>query len=155
MKPVASFRTMLQQAPVKLAKISSAASERRPNPDAWSPRQELGHLLDSAIMNHQRVLRVLSENNPTLSGYDADFCVAAHDYHSQEWEELISTWQALNRHFLWSIERIPDDQWQRPYIYDGKNVTLEFLVTDYIQHAIRHLQHIGVQVGDAGERAIA
>ena len=102
-------------------------------------------------MNHQRLLRVLAEDNPTLPPYDGELCVAAHDYHACEWEELISTWQALNRHFLWAIERITDEQWRRPCVFEEKTVTLEFLVTDYVQHALHHLKHIGVQVGDAGE----
>ena len=142
---------MLQQVPVRLAEVSAVASERRSAPDAWSARQELGHLLDSAIMNHQRLLRVLAEDNPTLAAYDGEFCVATHNYHAQEWEELISTWLALNRHFLWAIEQITDEQWGRPCISEGKSITLEFLVSDYIQHAVHHLEHMGIEVRDLGE----
>ncbi|MGZ4787675.1 MAG: DinB family protein [Terriglobales bacterium] len=139
---------MLEQIPPRLAKISTEASTHVSAPDGWSARQELGHLLDSAIMNHQRLLRVLAEENPTLPGYDGVFCVAAHDYHARDWQELIAAWQTLNAHFLWAIERIGGDQWQRSCVSEGKSVTLEFLVSDYVHHSVHHLQHMGANVSD-------
>jgi hypothetical protein len=151
MKVISSFRTMLQEIPPRLANLPSDAVSRRKSPADWSPKQELGHLLDSAIMNHQRLLRVLAKNNPTLPPYDGVFCVEAHDYHARSWPELIATWKTLNQHFLWLIERVTYDQWTRPCLSEGKAVTLEFLVGDYIQHALHHLQHIGVAIGDLGD----
>ena len=146
MQPVASFRTMLQEVPPRLAKLSPEAVVRRAGPDNWSAKQELGHLLDSAIMNHQRLLRVLAEESPTLPSYDGVFCVQAHDYHGRDWNDLIATWEQLNRHFLWAIERVDDSAWKRPCVSEGKSVTLGFLVTDYIDHAMHHLQHMGITV---------
>ena len=151
MQVTTSFRIMLQEVPPRLARISSEAAGHRSKPDSWSAKQELGHLLDSAIMNHQRLLRVLSEENPTLSDYDGVFCETAHNYHARSWQELIETWRALNSHFLWAIERVPDAAWQRPCVFDGKPVTLEFFVNDYIHHALHHLQHMGISVADPSQ----
>lgn len=151
MEVVTSFRIMLREAPLRLAKISSEAAGLRPTADGWSPKQELGHLLDSAIMNHQRLLRVLTEDNPTLADYDGVFCEAAHHYQARNWQELIETWRTLNAHFLWAIEGAAESAWQRPCVFDGKPVTLEFLVSDYIRHAQHHLQHIGVSIADLGQ----
>jgi DinB superfamily len=151
MEVVTSFRIMLQEMPPRLARISSEVAGRRADSDSWSPKQELGHLLDSALMNHQRLLRVLTESEPTLPGYDGVFCEAAHHYQARSWQELIETWRALNSHFLWAIERVPDSAWQRPCVSEGKSVTLEFLVNDYIRHALHHLKHMGISVADLGE----
>ena len=148
MQAVNSFRIMLQETPPRLAKISSEAAGHRPDSKSWSPKQELGHLLDSGIMNHQRLLRVLKEDNPTLPGYDADFCEAAHHYQSRTWQELIEACRTLNAHFLWAVEGVGDADWQRPCVFDGKPATLEFLVTDYIRHAQHHLEHIRDSAGD-------
>ena len=38
----------------------------RTGPDSWSPRQELGHLIDSAANNHIRFVRAATE--PEFSG---------------------------------------------------------------------------------------
>ncbi|HUN90268.1 MAG TPA: DinB family protein [Terriglobales bacterium] len=148
MQVVSSFRIMLQEAPPRLAKISSETAGLHSKPDSWSPKQELGHLLDSAIMNHQRLLRVLREDNPTLPDYDGDFCAAAHQYQARTWQELIETWRTLNSHFLWAIEGVSDAGWQRPCVFGGKPVTLEFLVSDYIRHAQHHLRHAGISAAD-------
>jgi len=85
MQAVTTLRSIVHEAPARLAKLSDDAISRRPTPEKWSPKQELGHLLDSAIMNHVRLMRVLTEDNPTLSGYDGESCVTAHDYHSRSW----------------------------------------------------------------------
>jgi len=146
MNPVLSFRRMLEQVPAGLAKLPPDVVSSRPAPDAWSPKQELGHLLDSAIMNHQRLLRTLAEENPVLPGYDGPLCVAAHNYHYRDWRDLIATWLTLNMHFLWAVERVSDSGWLRRCTVDGKPITLEFLVTDYIDHALQHLRHMGVVV---------
>ena len=148
MEVVNSFRIMLQETPPRLAKVSSEAAGQHPNPASWSPKQELGHLLDSALMNQHRLLRVLTEDNPTLPGYDGDFCEAAHHYQGRNWQELIETWRPLTAHFLWAIEGVSDAAWQRPCVFYDKPVTLEFLVTDYIRHAQHHLGHIGILAGD-------
>ena len=137
---------MLKSIPPALSQIAADRVESRSGADDWSPKQELGHLLDSAIMNHQRLLRVLAEETPTLPGYDGPFCVAAHDYNSRDWNELIATWNTLNTHFLWAIERVSAEEWKRVCTSEGKSVTLEFLVADYIEHALHHLRHIGVDI---------
>ena len=36
----------------------------------WSPKEELGHLLDSAANNHQRIVRALLEDQPAMPGYE-------------------------------------------------------------------------------------
>ena len=146
---------MLQELPARLAKLSADAVGRRSSPDAWSSKQELGHLLDSAIMNHVRFLRVLTESNPTLPGYDGEFCVVAHDYQSHEWQDLVRTWHSLNAHFLMAAERVSGNDWQRPCVFDGKPVTLEFMFTDYVHHALHHLEHIGVDVKDFSRHSSA
>src|SRR3954447_5952941 len=148
MPPVASFRSMLQHIPQRLHKLTDSDASRRPSGDAWSPKQELGHLLDSAIVNHNRFLRMLTEGNPTLPGYDGPQFVEMHKYDERNWQQLISTWETLNTHFLMALETAPSESWQRQGIVDGNQVTLDFLVTDYIGHALHHLQHIGVDVKD-------
>ncbi|MGH9504354.1 MAG: DinB family protein [Terriglobales bacterium] len=82
-------------------------------PSEWSPKQELGHLLDSAANNHQQIVRAQLEDQPALPGYDGERWVELHDYQGRDWNELISLWKALNTQLLAAARAVPDSAWSR------------------------------------------
>jgi hypothetical protein len=155
MEAARTLHAMIETLPLRLGKVSEEAAARRVNADSWSAKQELGHLLDSAIMNHVRFLRVLSETNPTLWAYDGEFCAKAHAYHERDWAQLIATWTRLNAHFLMAADEVSAESWKRPCVFDGKPATLEFMFTDYVEHALHHLEHIGIDIVDLKTRSAA
>jgi hypothetical protein len=144
MQAIVAFQSMLEKIPLQLATLSNTSY--RATADDWSAKQELGHLLDSAVVNHGRLMRTLTEDNPVLPGYDGVLWVNAHDYQERDWFDLITTWTRLNLHFLMAVKNVEAGSWKRPCVIDGKPATLEFLFTDYVQHALHHLQHIGIDV---------
>jgi hypothetical protein len=146
---------MIEAVPLRLNRLSEEAAGRRSGTDSWSAKEELGHLLDSAIMNHVRFVRVLTETNPTLPGYDGEACVGAHDYQARDWPELIATWSRLNSHFLMAADGVSVEGWKRPCVFDGKAATLEFMFTDYVEHALHHLEHVGIDIDDFKTRSAA
>ena len=145
MNAIDVFKSMIERVPADLRSIPCDQAKPKRN-GGWSAAQELGHLLDSAIMNHTRVIRVLTEIAPELPSYDGDFCVAAHAYAERDWDELIIVWEKLNRHFLMAVDHLPEESWQRTCFSEGKQVRLELLFADYVSHALHHLQHIGIDV---------
>ncbi len=157
---ISQLRQLLDRVPPALRSISDEQAASGSGPDKWSAKQELGHLLDSAVVNHYRWVRVLSEDNPTLPGYDGPNWVTLHDYQHRNWADLIDTWQRLNEHMLMLADGISASGWERSAIFDGKPATLEFMLDDYVHHAADHLVHFsGLSRADLGmygaERAIA
>src|SRR5664279_5414868 len=141
--------TLLDRLPARLKALPSEKAERKPSPDAWSPKQELGHLLDSAANNHQRIVRGQLEDSPAMPGYDGEKWVALHAYQKRDWHELIETWEALNRQLLAAAEAVPDSAWSRNLtVGDSVPLTLQFVFEDYIHHMKEHLRHMKVQVDD-------
>lgn len=51
------FRRLVERSAEALLEISEADSARRPSPGKWSPKEIVGHLIDSASNNHQRFVR--------------------------------------------------------------------------------------------------
>jgi uncharacterized damage-inducible protein DinB len=157
---LSQLRQLLDRVPPALRSISDEQAASGSGSDKWSAKQELGHLLDSAVVNHYRWMRVLSEDNPTLPGYDGPLWVGAHNYQGRSWPDLIDIWQRLNQHMLMLADGVDADDWQRPAIFDGKPSTLELMLDDYVHHATDHLVHFsGLTKADLGadeaERAIA
>jgi hypothetical protein len=70
MPALAWLREVLQKVPERLGRLSEEAVASKPTPSTWSPKEELGHLLDSAANNHQRIVRAQLEDSPAMPGYE-------------------------------------------------------------------------------------
>jgi len=141
----------------RFASVISAGTERlksvddldsRATMDAWSKREELGHLIDSAINNYGRLIRAQREQDPQLPGYEQDAWVERQGYEERDWRELITLWSALNAHMLHASRRVPASAYGRKCKIGGTEMTLEFVIEDYIDHMVHHLGHIGVAVNE-------
>src|SRR5271166_1270997 len=149
MQALTLLRDLLQSVPGRLEKLSQETVAGKPTQSTWSPKEELGHLLDSAANNHQRIVRAQLENNPAMPGYEQNRWVAVHAYEGRDWGELIDLWQALNRQLLVAAEAVPDSAWSRTLTVAGSEpLTLKFVFEDYLMHMLHHLQHIGIKVDD-------
>jgi hypothetical protein len=91
----------------------------------WSPKEILGHLIDSAYNNLQQFVRCTYESGFTLV-YAQDKWVAAQNYRDADINELLSLWQLINNY--------PPDRWQAVC----NDYTVEFLANDYNQHMSHH-----------------
>ncbi len=92
MQGLTLLQTILERLPARLNALPSAQVERKPSPDAWSPKEEFGHLLDSAANNHQRIVRAQLEDKPAMPGYDGERWVVLHRYQQRDWQSLIQLW---------------------------------------------------------------
>jgi hypothetical protein len=109
----------------------------------WSPKEELGHLIDSAANNHQRFVRAALDGSMEGPGYEQNAWVELHGYANLPWTMLIDFWERYNRLLAVVIGRIPADRLGAPCIIGGKApVTLGFVIEDYILHLQHHLDHI-------------
>jgi len=148
------LRDLVQRVPGRLQGLSKDTVESKPTPSTWSPKEELGHLLDSAANNHQRIVRAQFEDNPAMPGYEQNRWVAVHAYQRRDWKELIDLWQALNRQLLAAAEAVPDSAWSRTLTIAGSEpLTLQFVFDDYVDHMLHHLQHLGIEVHDIKSKA--
>lgn len=146
---LAQLRYALIAVPGRLAAISLERAAAKPAPDAWSPKEELGHLIDSADNNHQRIVRAQLENNLALPDYDGDRWVELHGYHNREWTDLIALWRSGNTLLLSAAEAAPESAWLHTLTVGGSEpMTLSFIFDDYIAHMAVHLRHIGIEVDD-------
>jgi hypothetical protein len=134
-----------------LQAVSEAASLIRPNGDgSWSPKEELGHLIDSASNNHQRFVRAALEPEYRGPGYAQNAWVALHGYQETPWQTLVSLWYSYNEMLARLVANIPEDKLSTPcYIgaASGREparepVTLGFVIEDYVLHMRHHLDHL-------------
>ena len=148
------FRQTVEGCTERLLSISAPASETRPAPGKWSPREVIGHLIDSAANNHQRFVRAQFSDELEFHGYEQAEWVGVQAYNHENWEQLIQLWKLYNLHLLHLIDRIPTEQltkqrhkhnlhqiaWQPLPV--NEPVTLEYFIRDYLGHLKHHLRQI-------------
>jgi hypothetical protein len=121
-----------------------------PNPDkrdtieeGWSIREIIGHLLDSASNNHQRLSRYQAGGNLAFPGYDQIQSVQRAHYNSFDFQTLLLLWFNYNKLFLHMVNHIPSQELTSTLtIGDRPTLTLAALVEDYFAHMEVHQQQI-------------
>ena len=137
------FRSTLERATGRLARVGEAESMVPVAPGTWSRKQILGHLIDSAANNHQWFVRAQLESPLEFPGYAQDLWVSMQNYQEENWGYLVACWAGYNRHLLHVIAQIPADKLANTVAVGGSEpVTLEFLIRDYVQHLEHHLAQI-------------
>lgn len=134
-------RTVATELP-NLLRMTEEEAARKPQPDKWSPKEELGHLLDSAVNNQVRFVRGATEDGFVGPGYAQDAWVHLQGYQEIEWETLVVRWKQHNLMMARLIGRIPPERLSTECTVAGHRVTLAFLIEDYIFHIQHHLDHI-------------
>jgi hypothetical protein len=135
-----------------LAELTRSSEERATRPRSagkWSPKEILGHLIDSAANNHQRFVR--GQEGPTLRlpGYQQEHWVASQRYRERRWSELVQLWGAYNRHLAHVIAAIPEERRDTPcHIGDSPPMTLAQVALDYVGHIQHHLRQIFAEPGE-------
>jgi hypothetical protein len=148
------FRQTVEDAAARLLLLSPVASQTAPAPGKWSPREVIGHLIDSASNNHQRFVRGQFTNDLEFHGYEQAEWVGAQGYNDESWEQLVQLWKLYNLHLLHLVKRIPHQAltkqrrkhnlhqiaWQP--VSAEEPATLEYFIRDYLAHLKHHLRQI-------------
>lgn len=121
---------------------------------AWSRKQILGHLIDSAQVNLQRFIEAQVKDSIVFEGYAHQQWVELQGYQDQDWEELVTLWTSLNLHLCNVVDRIPDavleklhsehrfDQMAYRPVPKDQPSTLGYIIEDYFAHLRYHLDQI-------------
>src|ERR1700754_3890315 len=89
-----------------LVTISEAEASVPEREGKWSAKQVIGHLIDSAVNNLGRIVRLQIEAGQSLAGYEQMAWVSLQHYAEREWAQVLALWFALNEHVAWTIRHI-------------------------------------------------
>lgn len=126
-----------------LLSLSDREASLKSAPDAWSKKEILGHLLDSAANNHHRFVRAQQVETLAFPHYEQEHWVSSQGYGERPWAELVDLWRLYNRHLAHVISRIPEERRSAVCVIGpDQPVTLGYLIEDYVVHLRHHLQEI-------------
>ena len=109
----------------------------------WCPKEELGHLIDSATNNHVRFVCGAVQPEYRGTSYAQEEWVRMHGYHDMQWETIVSFWFQYNQLLARLVANIPQDRLAtKCLIATGPEVRLGFVIEDYIMHMKHHIDQI-------------
>lgn len=137
-----------------LREISAMTFNEKPSPEKWSKKELLGHLIDSAYNNHQRILRAESQKNLVFIGYDQDEWVKRNNYQQRDRDEVLKLWEGVNYHLGMLISGLNKDLLEEKTsahnfdeicfnsLESGTLTSLSYLIEDYLNHLEYHLEQL-------------
>lgn len=147
------FEETIRTAAARLQQITDEESAKSAGGE-WSPKQILGHLIDSAANNHLRFVRGQFTDHLEFPGYEQEEWVSAQKYNDESWPAVIELWRAYNMHLLHVAAVIPQhiltqqrdkhslDRIAFKTVERSTPTTLEYLIRDYLDHLKHHLEQI-------------
>ena len=148
------FRETLATASPQLLLISEIQSVVPITEDKWSPKEVIGHLIDSAANNHQRFVRAQFTDELVFAGYEQNEWLRVQHYIGEPWENLVQLWKLYNQHILHLMSFVPIEtrtklrhrhnlhQIASDTIRENEPVTLDYFMRDYVDHMKKHLRQI-------------
>jgi DinB family protein len=149
---LADFRHTVDSAAARLLALSPAQASARPAPDKWSPKEIIGHLIDSASNNHGRFVRAQLHDDLIFAGYEQDGWVRVQGYQDRPWADLVLLWQAFNHHLAHVMASTDAGALVRPRarhnldalawrpVDSAQPATLDYFMRDYVDHLKHHLR---------------
>lgn len=144
----------------RLRAMSDADARRPRAPGTWSPKEIIGHLIDSASNNHRRFIQAQLRDELVFEGYEQADWVAAQHYRDAPWRDLVALWSSFNLHLARVIASVPEPIADRPRSPHNLHqvawetppadapATLAFFMRDYVNHLNHHLRQIDVTLAD-------
>ncbi len=140
----ASLQQLIERELPHLGALPESVTDVRPAGDeTWSPREEMGHLIDSAANNHIRFARAMMEPEFRGPPYAQNDWVSVHRYQEMPWLKIVDFWFHYNRFLLNLLAAVPEEKLlTKCYVGSGEGVTLQFLIEDYVLHMQHHIDHL-------------
>ncbi|MDP2361116.1 MAG: GNAT family N-acetyltransferase [bacterium] len=152
------YRTLIEDARRLVEAAAHRLRESGPEDGAvssgWTAAQVLGHLWDSAQVNHLRLLRGMAGDDLIFPGYDQDAWVGVQDPATLPWELLVEGWRADNLrllHLAGRLEPVLRTRLHPRHSLDRIGwqphpahlpASLEHLIRDYLGHLRHHLRRL-------------
>ena len=140
-----------------LETLSEKVISTRFNHQNRSIKMLVGHMIDSASNNHQRMVRLQyaprvghcvpngERGMLVFPDYtqDNDLWISLQDYQHEDWNTLLQLWKYANLHIIQVIQSVDESKLDNYWLdYEGNQVTLDAMIRGYLSHLQLHVGHI-------------
>lgn len=150
----ANLTRIIQELRPRLKAILEESASQKPQPNKWSKKEILGHLIDSATNNHRRFIIANFKDDLVFEGYKQDGWVVIQKYQHRNWDDLVDFWAQYNLHIAQVIDDIPPEIKSRTFsnhsfdqmawqtVPKSDPSSLDYFIKDYVGHLEHHIRQI-------------
>lgn len=154
MKHTYILKNIIEDNYIELNQLSSGQFSDKPKDDKWSSKEIIGHLIDSAINNHRRLILSKEGVDSIYEGYDQVQWVQKNNYQNRSKKDLLDLWRLMNLQLADVIDTLDVDivshrvvkkasePVDESIVNNEKPFNLKYLIEDYIFHLEHHLGQI-------------
>lgn len=144
LQAVSDLTNLLHEVPRRFRQFGDEEVKKPRAEGKWSRLQILGHVCDSAINNLNRFVSIQGQSEPlVIASYNQNVWVEAGRYNEASAEEIMALWVSLNQSVLRVVSGLSASVLSHLCrLPDGTEVTLEWLIGDYVDHLKHHLEQI-------------
>jgi hypothetical protein len=145
---VKEMRPQIQEWESRLLGLPENMISNRRNSQQRTIRQIVGHMVDSASNNTQRIIHLQYDPSPCrFPDYanlgNNDRWIAIQNYQKENWRDLLQLWKYTNLHVLHVMQQIDPEKLSNIWISAlDQKITLEAMVNDFPRHFKLHLREI-------------
>jgi hypothetical protein len=141
-----TYMETLAAFPDKLEKLVTGLSDEQLHtaylPGEWTVAQNVHHLADSHMNAFVRLKFILTQDNPTLVGYNQDAWAVTADY-TPPIADSLAILRGLHHRWVALFYSLTEDQWARSGSHtEAGKMTPEDLVRTYHNHCHAHIDQI-------------
>ena len=152
-----AIRLILEKEEPMLKILSEDVITNRFNSQGRSIKMLLGHMIDSASNNHQRMVRLqyaprvgysIPDGERGLLVFpdytqDNNLWLQLQNYQNEDWNTLVQLWKFYNLHIIQVIQSVDESKLNNYWLdYEGNQVTLHDMIMGYTGHLELHIGHI-------------
>jgi len=108
----------------------------------WTVRQVVHHVADSHMTAFFRLRKALTEDWPTVEGYNEQAFATLHDVSAPvEWSlELV---ESVHARWVMLLQSLTDEQWKRGFNHAERGkMAIDYATMLYAWHSLHHVAHI-------------
>jgi uncharacterized damage-inducible protein DinB len=129
---------LAQSLPI-LRDIGEQKSLYRYAPGKWSVKEVLGHLIDAERIFTCRALRFARNDQTPLPGFDQDPYVAAGNFDSRPWNDLIAEFEHVRRSTILFFRALTPEQLLKSGTANQNAITVRALGYVIAGHELHHM----------------
>lgn len=140
---IANFASQADELKAWIAGLTREQLNAHPVPGTWSIQQVVFHTLDSDLVATDRMKRIIAMDLPLLMNYDESRYAGLLSYDKRDASRACDLFASNRRYTAELLALLPDDAFERQGVHSVRGlITLESLITGYIEHVIHHRKFI-------------
>ena len=140
---IEALRVLPEQLREEVQGLSEEQLRFRPGEGQWCIKEVIGHLRDFAEIDQDRLIRMISMENPLLPGYDQEALVRERKYQEADLRVVLGELASFRGQTVHVLTELVDANWARQGRHEETGrMSIRQFGERWVRHEAMHLEHV-------------